>query len=126
MTRPLATLLMCAALLTSVAADQRGTAPAGMAEVAGIVRAAAGAPAIRALVLIAGTDVGVIRVTSTDATGHFAFAGLPPGRFLLGAGKPAYLATLYGAGRPGRPGTTVTLAAGQKIADVSLDLTGAR
>ena len=93
-----------------------------MAEIAGIVRAGAGAPAARALVLIAGTDVGVIRVTSTDATGHFAFAGLPPGRFLLGAGKPAYLAALYGAGRPGRPGTTVTLTAGQKISDVSLDL----
>jgi hypothetical protein len=123
MTRTLATLLLCGALLTSVTADQRAAAPAGMAEVAGIVRAAAGAPAPRALVLIAGTDVGVIRVTSTDATGHFAFAGLPPGRFLLGAGKPAYLAALYGAGRPGRPGTTVTVAAGQKISDVSLDLT---
>ena len=123
MTRSLATLLLCAALLTSVTADQRATAPAGMAEVAGIVRSAGSAPAARALVLIAGTDVGVIRVTSTDATGHFAFAGLPPGRFLLGAGKPAYLAALYGAGRPGRPGTTVTLAAGQKISDVSLDLT---
>ncbi|HKV99629.1 MAG TPA: carboxypeptidase-like regulatory domain-containing protein [Vicinamibacterales bacterium] len=123
MTRPLTTLAVCAALFTGVSANQRATAPASMAEVAGTVRAAAGTPAARALVLIAGTDVGVIRVTSTDATGHFAFAGLPPGRFLLGAGKPAYLAALYGAGRPGRPGTTVTLAAGQKISNVSLDLT---
>ena len=123
MTRPLTALLVFAALLTSVAAGQRATAPAGTAEVAGVVRAAAGAPAARALVLIAGTDIGLIRVTSTDAAGHFAFAALPPGRFLVGAGKPAYLSALHGAGRPGRPGTTVTLAAGQKIADLSLELT---
>lgn len=123
MTRPLVILLVCGVLFTGVSADQRATAPAGMGEVAGIVRAGPGAPAAQALVLIAGTDVGVIRVTSTDVAGRFAFAGLPPGRFLLGAGKPAYLAALYGAGRPGRPGTTVTLAAGQKISGVSLDLT---
>jgi hypothetical protein len=123
MTRPLMTLAVCAGLFTGVSADQRPTLPAAMAEVAGIVRSTAGTPAARALVLIAGTDVGVIRVTSTDSAGRFAFAGLPPGRFLLGAGKPAYLAALYGAGRPGRPGTTVTLAAGQKLSNVSLNLT---
>jgi hypothetical protein len=127
MMRPIAAFVIAAALVTalvtSVAADQRAAAPAGTAEVGGIVRASAGTPAVRALVLIAGTDVGVIRVTSTDAAGRFSFAGLPPGRFLIGAGKPSYLAALYGAGRPGRPGTPISLAAGQKIADMSLELT---
>lgn len=74
------------------------------------------------MVLIAGTDIGLLRVTSTDASGRFAFTGLPAGRFLLGAGKPAYLAALYGAGRPGRPGTEISLALGQKLPNVTLDL----
>ena len=74
------------------------------------------------MVLIAGTDIGLLRVTSTDAGGHFNFTGLPAGRFLLGAGKPAYLAALYGAGRPGRPGTEISLTPGQKLPGVTLDL----
>jgi hypothetical protein len=123
MKRALLTAATFAAILSSVSADQRAAAPAaGTAEVAGIVEAS-GKPAVRALVLIAGSDIGLIRVTSTDATGRFAFTGLPPGRFLVGAGKPSYVAALYGAGRAGRPGTAVTLAAGQKIGDLSLELT---
>ncbi|MFI5177009.1 MAG: carboxypeptidase regulatory-like domain-containing protein [Vicinamibacterales bacterium] len=124
MTRFFAAVACSCALVAVGVAGQRGTpAPAGTAEVGGTVRAdPAGTPAARVMVLIAGTDVGVLRVTATDTAGHFAFAGLPAGRFLLAAGKPAYLSALYGAGRVGRPGATITVADGQKISDVTLAL----
>jgi Carboxypeptidase regulatory-like domain len=123
-TRILLALTACLALVAAVRADQHQASPVvNAATVTGVVRAnAGGQPAAHAMVLIAGTDIGLLRVTSTDGGGRFTFTGLPAGRFLLGAGKPAYLAALYGAGRPGRPGTEITLAAGQKLPDVALDL----
>jgi hypothetical protein len=119
-----AAIAVCLGLVVAVRAEQKAAAPAAsVAEVSGVVRTnAGGPPAARAMVLIAGTDVGLLRVTSTDAGGHFNFTGLPAGRYLLGAGKPAYVAALYGAGRPGRPGTEISLTAGQKRPDVTLDL----
>jgi hypothetical protein len=124
MKRLVSAIGVCLALVVAVRADQKATAPAAsVAEVSGVVRTGPGGPpAAHAMVLIAGTDIGLLRVTSTDASGHFSFTGLPSGRFLLGAGKPAYLAALYGAGRPGRPGTEISLVAGQKLPDVTLDL----
>lgn len=123
MNRALVALAACAALVAAVDAQQKSAPEASGAELSGVVRADAnGAPASHAMVLIAGTDIGLLRVTSTDASGHFSFAGLPAGRFLVGAGKPSYLAALYGAGRPGRPGTEVTLTVGQKKSDVALEL----
>ena len=124
MKRIVAAVAVCLGLVVAVRADQKSAAPAAIvAEVSGVVRASAGGPpAVHAMVLIAGTDIGLLRVTSTDAGGHFNFTGLPAGRFLLGAGKPAYLAALYGAGRPGRPGTEISLTPGQKLPGVTLDL----
>jgi len=123
MTRSALAVVICALLAVAVRAEQKASADAaGAGQVSGVVRASMGGPAARAMVLIAGTDIGLLRVTSTDASGRFNFTGLPPGRFLLGAGKPAYIAALYGAGRPGRPGTEISLAAGQKLPDVTLDL----
>jgi hypothetical protein len=124
MTRLVIAVVAWCALVAVVSAGQRGSpAPAGTAEVAGIVRADPnGAPAARAMVLIAGTDVGLLRVTVTDASGHFVFTGLPAGRFLLAAGKPAYLSALYGAGRVGRPGAMITITAGEKVSDIALAL----
>jgi len=80
------------------------------------------APVAGALVLVAGTDVGAIRVTATDARGQFAFDALPAGHFLVGAGTPAYLPGLAGATRPGRPGLPIDLEAGQRVSDVSIAL----
>ncbi|HUL71649.1 MAG TPA: carboxypeptidase-like regulatory domain-containing protein [Vicinamibacterales bacterium] len=123
MTRFLTAVASCALVAVAGAAQRGAPAPAGTAELSGVVRTdPAGSPAAKAMVLIAGTDVGLLRVTVTDAAGRFTFAGLPAGRFLLAAGKPAYLSALYGAGRVGRPGTTITVAAGQTIGDVTLAL----
>jgi protocatechuate 3,4-dioxygenase beta subunit len=105
------------------ASAQPGLGPSRTAAIAGIVLdQSTHRPAANALVLVAGADVGVVRVTATDARGQFAFAGLPAGHFLIGAGKPSWLPVIYGASRPGRPGTLLALDAGQRVGDVALAL----
>jgi protocatechuate 3,4-dioxygenase beta subunit len=79
-------------------------------------------PSPNAIVMVVGTDVALMRVTSADAQGRFSFAQLPAGKFLLGAGKSAHLAALYAARRPGRPGTVIALDAGQRMNDITLTL----
>ena len=45
----------------------------------------------------------------TDDTGAFSFTSLPAGRYLLGASKPTYVTTSFGASKPGRPGQSIVL-----------------
>jgi hypothetical protein len=47
--------------------------------------------------------------------GRFTFNALPEGRYGLSASKPGHLNTIYGARRPGRPGTPIQLADGQRL-----------
>jgi hypothetical protein len=53
--------------------------------------------------------------TITDDGGRFVFAGLPAGRYSVGASKPTWVAANYGATRPQRPGSALPLADGQKL-----------
>lgn len=46
---------------------------------------------------------------ATDATGRFTFEGLQPGSYRLGAQKPGFLTTQYGARRGGTRGTPIQL-----------------
>jgi uncharacterized protein (DUF2141 family) len=69
-------------------------------------------PMRRALVTLTGPTT---RSELTDDTGAFAFTALPAGTFTVTARKAAYLAAPYGARRPGRPGTSIALAAGQRV-----------
>jgi len=72
------------------------------------------------------TLVSVERVETisavTDAEGRFAFTSVAEGRYTLNARKAAHLSVNYGAKRPGRPGTTLIIAAGQKLTDLRLAL----
>jgi hypothetical protein len=97
------------AAVTSTVALAIAAAPAKPARVAGRVVNAASQPVRGALVLIAGTDVAVSRVTATDDAGRFSFVAVPAGHVLVVAGKPTYLAALYGAAHAGRPGKTVAV-----------------
>jgi hypothetical protein len=54
------------------------------------------------------------RTTTTDAMGRFRFANLPLGRYTIEASKPGFVRAAYGARRPDRPGTPVTLTDSQK------------
>jgi hypothetical protein len=53
--------------------------------------------------------------TITDDGGRFVFAGLPAGRYSVGASKATWVAANYGATRPLRPGSAIPLADGQKL-----------
>lgn len=77
-------------------------------------------PVRRAIVTLGG-DAGSRSVITND-DGVFVFEALPAGRFTLTVSKPAFLSAAYGATRPGRPGTAISLAAGQVIRDVVITI----
>ena len=88
-----------------------------------VVVAGSGQPARRARVsLSGGSDVGGGRSTTTDDMGRFAFSALPEGRFSLSASKPGHITGSYGQRQPGRPGTPIQLADGQRL-QVQLQIT---
>jgi hypothetical protein len=93
--------------------DNRSPLERGTARVAGVVRDAQdGRPLRRARVSLSGSELQFTRVVITADDGSFTFEGLPPGRFSLTASKDGHVSMNHGAARPGRPGRTLTLAAG--------------
>jgi protocatechuate 3,4-dioxygenase beta subunit len=97
------------------------TTTTATAALAGIVRSDAGTPVRAAIVTLAGGDLASSRAVVTDDEGRFAFERLPAGRFTLSAKKAAYVTMAYGATRPGRSGTAIAVASGQRV-DVALTL----
>ena len=57
----------------------------------------------------------------TDDRGRFTLA-VPAGRHTLYVSKPMYVTTAYGAARPGDTGTLVTVANGQVLSDIAVQL----
>ena len=94
--------------------------PTGTAAISGAVTADDGRAIRFAYVILLGATTGIVKVTSSDADGKFAFGSLPVDRYTIGASKQPYLAMLAGAKRPGRPGTPIVVANGQKIGDVAI------
>lgn len=86
---------------------------AGAGEISGTVVTPDNEPVRRAVVTLTG-DVPVPRSVLSDDAGNFTFASLPAGTFQVSARKASYLAAQYGAMRPGRAGTSIALAGGQK------------
>jgi uncharacterized protein (DUF2141 family) len=90
--------------------------PAGTASVSGaIVVLGTGAPARRARVMLNAAEGAGSRTAMTDENGHFAFTGLAAGRYSLSASKTGHVGVTYGQTRPGRPGTPIQLADGEKF-----------
>jgi uncharacterized protein (DUF2141 family) len=121
------TWLIAVACVT-VAAQVRDRAPATTAaangEIAGLVLDDTRAPLRRARVVLTRLEVGgAIASVSTDDAGRFAFHELPAGRYRLQSSKPAWLDGSYGARRPGAPGLSFVLAAGQRATDMTLTMT---
>ena len=107
--------------------DQRATPPAagpvGTGVVGGVVTSEDGSRPVRfAYLVLLGTGTGTMKVSATDADGRFMFANLPADRYLLGASKAPYLGTVAGARRPGRPGTPIAVADGQKVSNVTIKM----
>jgi Carboxypeptidase regulatory-like domain len=91
--------------------------PTGKGSITGrVIVAGTGQPARRARVNLNGSaEAGGSVSTTTDDQGRFAFNTLPEGRFSLSASKPGHISASYGQRRPGRPGTPIQLAAGQRL-----------
>jgi hypothetical protein len=88
----------------------------GTATVAGTVTMAGTTqPARNVRVNLSGAELRGGRSVITDDQGRFLFTALPAGRFSLSATKPGYVSVTYGQVRPGRPGTPIQLADGQKF-----------
>lgn len=94
-----------------------GKIPTGTATISGTVLVAgAGAPARRARVTLNAVDGGGSRSAMTDEEGRYSFAGLAAGRYNLSASKNGHVGITFGQTRPGRPGTPIQLADGDKFA----------
>lgn len=116
-TRPPRWLISAAVLLSlpvALVAQQRDAAPPqvaiGTAEIAGIVEGAETTPQPIRRAVVTLTGLPIPRSMLTDDAGRFAFRQLPPGTYQVTARKASYLAAPYGARRPGRTGTSISLA----------------
>jgi hypothetical protein len=95
----------------------------GTATISGIVLSSPDAkPLTRAQLMILGAENGYIKIVESDAQGRFSFEQLPTGRYMIGASKLPYLDTAYGATRPGRPGTAISVTEGQRITNLAIKM----
>jgi protocatechuate 3,4-dioxygenase beta subunit len=65
-----------------------------------------------------GSGMSAAFVTTTDDHGRFAMKDIEPGKYDFSAKHAGFADTGYGARRPGRPGVTLSLDAGQQLTGV--------
>jgi large repetitive protein len=124
MTRSPALVAWMAIGLASLAAWRVRAVQAPQTEISGtvVMASAPQTPIGRVLVTISGPGIKSNRTVITDDQGRFVFADLPSGAFTIVAARPPYVSTTFGAKRPGRPGTPITVAAGQRVTGVTIPL----
>jgi hypothetical protein len=131
MRRALAVLSIAAAIGSAVGLEAQQRPPRdtpvapliGTATISGIVLSSPDAkPLNRAQLMILGAENGYMKIVESDAQGRFSFAQLPAGRYMIGATRPPFLDTAYGATRPGRPGTAISVTEGQRITNLALKM----
>ncbi|HYN06779.1 MAG TPA: carboxypeptidase-like regulatory domain-containing protein [Vicinamibacterales bacterium] len=114
--------LVALALVPSIAARafDRQQTPAAPARLSGMVvtTETTPQPVRRAIVSFSGGDRALGHHTITDDEGRFELTALPAGRYTLSAARPTYVTITYGASRPGRPGTAISLEPGQHLSAV--------
>ena len=93
-----------------------------MASLAGVVTSTSDAPIDRAVVTVTGDALPAAQSVVTDPRGQFEFARLPAGRYTVSATKAAYVASIYGATHPGRPGIPVVLLPGARVSGLALSM----
>ena len=100
------------------------TPTTGSASIAGtVVNDEERAPPVRrAVVTVAGSGLVPSRSAITDDDGRFSIERLPAGRFTITVSRASFITSTYGAKRPGKPGTPVIVAAGQRVTDLVVKL----
>jgi uncharacterized protein (DUF2141 family) len=97
--------------------------PVGTASIAGtVVNDVTGKPVRRVTIRLTGGDAGLRLTAVTGDDGRFVFTDLPANRYTINASRPSFVATAYGARRPGRPGTPVAVVDGQARTDLVIRL----
>ena len=81
-----------------------------------------GQPADGVRLTLNGNELRATRSAISDDSGKFAFLALPAGTYTLRATKTGYVSASYGQKQPGRPGTSIVLAVGQQLKDISLEV----
>jgi len=119
-----------AATLATLRAQAPAGAPAqavGTGVVSGVIWSAdqPPQPIRRAVVSLAGGGLASPRSVLTNDAGEFTFSRLPAGTFTIVARKASYIAAAHGSQRPGRPGSSIALAAGQRLSVVITMFKGA-
>lgn len=105
------------------ARDAQIQQPVGTAMIIGqVVTGDSGAPVRRARVNLMGQELRGQKATVTDDEGKFVFTLLPAGRYTVNASKTGYVTIAYGAKGPGRAGTPIQLADGQKLETKAISL----
>jgi protocatechuate 3,4-dioxygenase beta subunit len=66
--------------------------------------------------------VGQRHSAATDSMGRFEFRNLDPGQYQLIVERNGYVRQEYGETKPGGSGTSLTLAAGQTVSNISIQL----
>jgi len=120
----------CAILLLPLALVAQ-TAGDDAASITGVVtNAASGEPLRRALIYLRRVDqspgtmnIQVSKTTYTDTAGRFAMEGITPGKYRLSAERSGFLTATYGQRNPASSGTLMTIEAGQKISNASMQMT---
>src|SRR5262245_9105181 len=80
-------------------------------------------PVSKAVVTLTRTDSQRPAYTATtDVDGKFALDDVDPAQYRLDASRTGYVRSEYGARTPNRPGLPITLAAGQRMADVVVQI----
>ena len=106
---------------------QTPASPPPRASIQGFVlKMGTGEPLSKAAVTLTRVDgQRQIYTASTGADGKFVFQNVDPAQYRLGATRNGYVRSEYGARAPNRPGLLITLAAGQRLTDVVVQLTAA-
>ena len=79
-------------------------------------------PIRRAVVTVAGPGLAPSRSAITDDDGRFTIERLPAGRFTITVSRASFVTSMYGAKRPGKPGTPVVVDAGQRVSGLTVTL----
>lgn len=98
-------------------------APTGTGVMMGTVTmAGTGQPVEGVRVTLSGTELRATRSALTNDDGQFLFDRLPAGTYTVRGTRTGHISGTYGQKQPGKPGTSIVLAAGQQLKDVTFEI----